>query len=69
MKPDERQLLAEFSKRGPYNPGDESFLAVSERLGMPYKRARYIARKWSDKGFYAWGTTWRVGWLTKEVEV
>lgn len=62
MKPDEKMFLEEIKKRK--NMKDESVISISERLNIPYNRARYICFKWTDKGLYNYGIGWEYGWLT-----
>lgn len=62
MKADEALLLKELRGRGKLL--QPSALEISEYLGIPYKRARYIFLKWTDKNWYEYGVSWRVGWLT-----
>ena len=33
---------------------------------MPHKRAWYLLQKWASKGWYDYGTTLDLGWLTDE---
>ena len=67
MKEDEKLFLQELQKRGKLSVEfiRESAFRISERLDIPYKRARYICLKWSGKGWYEYGVSWRVGWLTE----
>ena len=67
MKEDEHLLLKALQKRGLSQKKfmEESTLKISERLNIPYKRARYICFKWTNKGIYNYGVSWRVGWLTE----
>jgi len=62
MKPDEKEFLKELQRRriGEYT------LQISERLGIPYKRAKYICLKWVGKNWYNYGVAWEFGWLTRE---
>ncbi len=66
MKEDEKLLLSKLKKRTGMKP---SAWEIAKSIGMDYKRARYILRdKWTKKGWYGYGVSWRVGWLkgTKE---
>ena len=65
VKADEKLFLKELQKRGPGPVTHicESVLNISERLNIPYKRARYICLKWTDKDWFSYGVSWRVGWL------
>jgi len=67
MKEDEKLLLKALQKRGRSQERlmEESTLTISERLNIPYKRARYICLKWSGKDIYDYGVSWRGGWLTE----
>lgn len=37
-----------------------------ENFYMHYKRAWYLLEKWSRKGWYEWGVTMDLGWITPE---
>lgn len=66
MKPDEESLMLKLIKRGK-SPRPSAW-EVAESVGMPYKRARYILRdKWTGRGWYDYGISWRGGWLTPEM--
>lgn len=36
---------------------------IFERLGFSYKQLMYYVQKWSDRGFYDYGTTLDLGWF------
>ena len=36
--------------------------------GVPVKRMRFWLNEWSDKGWYDYGVTLDLGWLTEEGE-
>lgn len=36
---------------------------IFESLGFSYKQLMYYVRKWSDRGFYDYGTTLDLGWF------
>lgn len=70
MKADEKVLLLEMQKE----TGKALLLGktlrpcsreVAEALGMNAKRAAYIFRKWSNRGWYDYGVSVATGWLTK----
>ncbi len=63
MKPDERALLKAMATVDRRNV---DFDKVADRLGIPRDRADYLARKWSNKGWYDYGVSVRFGWLTAE---
>ena len=68
MKEDERRLLEALTEdwgTEPHGGGRSTFLETSKNLGIPYKRARSIARNWNDAGFYERGVSWRCGWWRK----
>lgn len=44
----------------------EKMRTAAPRLGIPLRRMEYLANKWSDKGWYEWGTVCDLGWLTPE---
>lgn len=47
----------------------ESMRDAVSRLGIPYRRAYYLALKWTrrrasdPRGRYEWGTVWDLGWI------
>lgn len=69
-KPDAIQLwnrLIEADRQCAAGDGitlDPCFLKASEKLGMHYRRARALALKWTERGVYDYGVSWRVGRLT-----
>jgi hypothetical protein len=65
MKADERQLLERLVARG-HEAMRPSAVGLSQSLNMNYKRARYIFLKWTDRNWFDYGVSWRVGWLTEE---
>lgn len=64
MKNDERMLLDELQRQAkeklPY-PRE-----VVRDLCMNEKRAAYICKKWTKKGWYDYGVHVLAGWLTPE---
>ena len=65
MKADEELLLQKLIERG--DNMTPSAWQIAQSIGMAYKRARYILRdKWTKKGWYNYGVSWRVGWLERE---
>lgn len=79
MKDDERRFLidlynAENTPKGKeFNPIIGELINVTDlprdivnRAGfyMHHKRAWYLLEKWSNKGWYDYGTTLDLGWLT-----
>lgn len=78
MKEDEKKLLIDVYQKCQNNmtknpltqqgrpwPRD---LINSPDFYIHYKRAWYLLEKWSDKGWYEWGTVMDLGWLTREGE-
>ena len=63
MKNDEKALLKAFSNSNEEYPRIRD---IAKLLGMHEKRLFYIVCKWSEKGFYDWGTSSDLGWLTPE---
>ena len=64
MRPDERVLLLAFETAGGKPP---AFLRdIGEGLGKNYKRVAYLASKWCSRGWYNYGVTVDLGWLTDE---
>lgn len=75
MKDDERQFLKQCQERTGLagqckvseghivNP---RFLINEEGFPIPYKRALYLLGKWCDKGWYQYGVSLDLGWLTQE---
>lgn len=77
MKPDERALLIAVAARpkprhiGLLFPGVagtnlESVRAIGARMGIHPKRIVYLCHKWSSRGWYDWGCSPDIGWLTEE---
>ena len=73
MKEDERIFLKTCQKhiRPPQCLSDTS--AVTARgiinasgFSMHHKRAWYLLQKWTDKGWYSYGTTLDLGWMTEK---
>ncbi len=61
MKPDEERLLVLIHAKG-----SEDVRRVIDGVGMNCKRALYILDKWTHKGWYDWGTSLDLGWLTSK---
>ena len=58
MKPDEVELLKAL------DAGERPRYAA-RRLGIPPNRVRYLCEdKWTRKGWYDYGVTYDLGWLT-----
>ena len=75
MATDEREFLramqaGETQRRGGshWNPERGRFEGfprdVGAELGIHPKRVAYLCGKWSDRGWYDWGTSVDLGWLT-----
>ncbi len=61
MRPDERALLKAIADKG-----EETVRDIVARLSMPSNRARYLLEgKWERKGWYLYGVTHDLGWLTE----
>jgi len=65
MKEDERKFMIDVLYRchRDFTPRD---LINEDGFPMHYKRAWYLLEKWSDKGWYDYGVTSDLGWLTNE---
>lgn len=61
MKEDERHFLLDLYTRA--KPRD---LINSSDFYMNHKRAWYLLDKWSNKGWYDYGVTLDLGWLTSK---
>lgn len=57
MKPGEAGLLRALTEG--IKPRD-----AGERLGIHWKRVEKLCWKWADRGWYEYGTTADLGWLT-----
>jgi len=57
MKPDEAALLRALSNG--VMPRD-----AGETLGIHWKRVEKLCYKWADRGWYEYGVTADLGWLT-----
>jgi hypothetical protein len=44
----------------------ENLRPILATLHIPNKRIEYLLYKFSDKGWYEWGVSPMVGWLTEE---
>lgn len=65
MKHRDEILLWKRYKRTREESNAPSLIDVADdELGMPYKRARYLALKWAQNSLIEWGVSWRVCWLT-----
>lgn len=68
MKPDERALLLAYYEA---TVAHHEFYGVWPRdlplaQIMPYKRVLFLLEKWTDKGWYDYGVSLDLGWLTEE---
>lgn len=63
MKEDEKRLLKALANSKDDYP---SLRKIARVLEIHEKRVYYLACKWSDKGYYDWGTSHDLGWLTDE---
>lgn len=69
MKPDERGLLCALAEASLLlaNGGPRLFARdVINALPIHHKRAWYLLLKWTNKGWYNYGTSLDLGWLTAE---
>lgn len=73
MKDDEKQFLIEIHQQCRcYYPqhtqegNTPRDIINSPGFFMHYKRAWYLLEKWCDKGWYEYGVTLDLGWLTPE---
>lgn len=69
MKADERKFLADVFKYrliGGLEHKSPRVLINEPSFTMHYKRAWYLLEKWTDKGWYDYGVTEDLGWLTEE---
>ena len=72
MKPDERRfwLALREAHGGPYNArkGPAPRDLINGLLDPPihHKRAWYLLEKWSGRGWYEYGVTLDLGWITPE---
>lgn len=78
MKNDEKQFLidiykkcANYALRNPItetNKPSVRDLISKEDFYIHHKRAWYLLKKWSSFGWYDYGATLDLGWLTREGE-
>ncbi|MFI5297387.1 MAG: hypothetical protein ACHREM_04755 [Polyangiales bacterium] len=68
MKPDERELFLRVAALPPFprGPADGSARSEADAMGMHWKRADYIFEKWAARGWYDYGVSASLGWLTEE---
>jgi len=69
MKPDERKLAVLLLNRGKVQPDTidgESTRTLVRESGLNYKRACYLLSKWTGKGWYEYGTSLELGWVTED---
>jgi Mn-dependent DtxR family transcriptional regulator len=60
MKPDEAALLSAVARKR----RSESVRDVAARLPIHPKRVAYLLGKWARKGWYDYGVSRDLGWLT-----
>lgn len=60
MKDDEKRFLIDMYKHS-IKPRD---LIKKPNFYISYKRALYLLRKWTNKGWYDYGVSVDLGWLT-----
>lgn len=61
---DEVHLWQRFTNLSEQQDDNPHFLSVAEELEIPYRRARYLARKWSREDIVEWGVSWGACWIT-----
>lgn len=61
MKEDEKELLIAIYLSEKTNVRD-----IIAKIEIPYKRCLYLLEKWSGKGWYDYGVTLDLGWLTEK---
>ena len=59
MKPEERRLLLAIARRS----SDKSVRDICHETGV-YKQNLYYLSKWARKGWYDYGVSLDLGWLT-----
>jgi len=69
LKEDEKQFFLQVVNgcTKPYKDGSRirpRDIINSEGFTMHYKRSWYLLGKWSDKGWYDYGVTLDLGWIT-----
>ncbi len=62
MKLDEKVFLLALHSHGE-TPRE---LIYSGTVAINHKRAKYLLEKWCDKGWYDYGVTLDLGWLTSK---
>jgi hypothetical protein len=67
MKPDERAFLILCQRLvGRPTTGTTPRVVIEQASGIVHpKRALYLLQKWSDKGWYSYGVTIDLGWMTE----
>ena len=71
MKEDEKHFLQIVYQRGTRLEGveiirGEPIRDIINEVPINYKRCWYLLGKWADKGWYEYGVTLDLGWLTSE---
>jgi len=67
MKDDEKQFLLQVAKASKSKEHiTPRHIINSEGFSMHHKRAWYLLGKWADKGWYDYGVTLDLGWMTRE---
>jgi len=71
MKPDERYFLKRMQLEvglAPFRAKDKTSRDIIGEDGFPLhiKRAWYLLKKWHGKGWYEYGVTLDLGWMTEE---
>lgn len=67
MKDDEKQFLIDVYN-GLKNKLFPRYIINQDNFYMNYKRAWYLLEKWSNKGWYDYGVTLDLGWVTDKGE-
>lgn len=69
MKDDEERLLIAIYNHYTLFLSEQSIRDIiqnSPLIQIPYKRCMYILEKWVEKGWYDYGVSLDLGWLTEE---
>jgi hypothetical protein len=62
MKPDEVTLLLAVAAKS----AEASVRDVVQASGIHHKRCLYLLQKWCGKGWYSYGVSLDLGWLTEK---
>ena len=62
MRADERKFLVAVARRNV--KWGETPRNIAYKMGMNHKRSWYLCKKWTDRGWYNYGVSVDLGWLT-----